>query len=71
MNEQNKIELMGSIIDMFEDFLEGKGITFKDIPNEEREEYADGDLTDLAIIFGSDYDRLENGLRKILKGKLK
>jgi hypothetical protein len=65
------IEISGNIIDIFEDFLESKGITFKDIPNKEREEYADGDLTDLAIIFGSDYDRLENDIEEILKDKLK
>lgn len=65
---EDMIEISGSIIDIFEDFLESKGIM---IENKERLEYADGDLTDLAIIFGSDYDHLENEIENILKDKLK
>jgi hypothetical protein len=69
MNENEEAEFVGSIIDIFEDFLEEKGITINDIPNKEREEYADGDLEGLAIIFGSDYDRITNGIRSILGDK--
>ena len=61
-------EIVGSIIDTFEDFLESKGISIK---NKERNEYADGDLEGLAIIFGSDYDHLQNDIEEILKNKLK
>lgn len=68
---EQMIEISGSIIDVFEDFLESKGITINTIENKEREEYADGDLTDLAIIFGSDYDSLENDIEEILKDELK
>jgi hypothetical protein len=68
---EDMIEIVGSIIDVFEDFLESKGITFKDIPNKERVEYAEGNLEGLAIIFGSDYDILENDIEEILKNKLK
>ncbi len=67
---EEMVEISGSIIDIFEDFLESKGITLKDIPNKERIEYADGDLTDLAIIFGSDYNFLENKIESILKNIL-
>lgn len=68
---EDMIEIVGSIIDVFEDFLESRGITLKDIPSKERLEYADGDLTGLAIIFGSDYDRLEDDIENILKTRLK
>jgi len=70
---EEMIEISGSIIDIFEDFLESKGIELLD-NQKEREEYADGDAETLegcAIIFGSDYDTLENGIEEILKDKLK
>lgn len=52
-------EFAGQIIDIFEDFLEAKGI---DILNEEKEEefYP-------AILFGSDYDQIETGIRNLLE----
>lgn len=65
------IEVSGFIIDLFEDFLAEKGFDIKDFPNKERDEYADGDTEGLAIIFGSDYDSLENDIEEYLKGKLK
>ena len=68
---EEMIEIVGSIIDVFEDFLENKGITLKDIPNKERVEYAEGDLKGLAIIFGTDYDTLESDIETILGDKLK
>lgn len=43
---------IANIIDGFEDFLEGKGISVNAIPNPERK---DGNS---AIIYGSDYDTL-------------
>ena len=51
-------EFVGQIVDVFEDFLDGKGIT---IENSERE----GD-DDEAIIYGSDYDEIADGIREII-----
>lgn len=45
---------IANIIDGFEDFLEGKGISVNAIPNPERED----DNDNPAIIYGSDYDTL-------------
>ena len=52
------------ILDIFEDFLSSKNI---EIPNKEREEYADGDLEGLAILFGSDYYALEDEITELIK----
>jgi len=66
---EDMVEIVGSIIDVFEDFLESKGIM---ILNKERKEYRDDeDVSDLAIIFGSDYDFLEGEIEKILEKELK
>ena len=71
---EDMIEIVGSIIDVFEDFLESKGVK---IENKERKEYRDTkkkddeDLSGLAIIFGSDYDFLEGEIEKILEKQLK
>lgn len=69
VSENDRAEFIGEIVDIFEDFLEEKGIT---IPNPEKDETDDENT---AIIFGSDYgycqDRLEEMMRnwKILKGE--
>jgi hypothetical protein len=52
------------ILEIFEDFLASKGIQ---IPNKERDEYADGDLEGLAILFGSDFYSLENRITETIK----
>lgn len=53
MPQHECMELLGRLVDIVEDWLETKGITSDDIPNEERE-----DTEDAAIIYGSDYDYL-------------
>lgn len=53
MSQSERMELWGGLIDVMEDWLEEKGITANDIPNEERK-----DTEDAAIIYGSDYDYL-------------
>ena len=71
---EQMVETVGSIIDVFEDFLESKGVTLTTLnqsDNKEKMEYADGDLTGLAIIFGSDYDKLEREIENILEDKLR
>ena len=60
IKEENQSEFLGQIIDIFEDFLEDHNI---DIPNEER----DGDDDNPAIIYGSDYDQIQNELLELMK----
>lgn len=59
VKEDEKVEFIGQIIDIFEDFLEDNGI---EIPNSERE-----DENNSAIIYGSDYGRLQEDLEKCMK----
>ena len=56
--ESNKCEFIGQIIDIFEDFLEEKGI---DILNDEKE-----DSENPAIIYGTDYDNLQDDLEAMM-----
>lgn len=60
IKEENQNELIGQIIDIFEDFLEDHNI---DIPNEER----DGNTDEAAIIYGSDYGQLQEELLELMK----
>ena len=53
-------EFVGQIIDIFEDFLEEKGIA---IPNPERDEDPDNE----AIIYGSDYGTLQDKIEDTLR----
>lgn len=53
MPQDERMELFGRLVDVVEDWLEEKGFSPKDFPNEDRE----GD-PDEAIIYGEDYDRL-------------
>lgn len=57
-------ELKGQLIDVFEDFLDSRGIV---IPNPERDEDEDLDPDEAANIYGSDYDELAEGLMKTLE----
>lgn len=54
-------ETLGVMADVVEDFLEEKGITKEDIPNDERENDPDA-----AIIYGSDYDELADKFANII-----
>lgn len=60
IKEENQNELIGQIIDIFEDFLEDHNI---DIPNEERDE----DTDNAAIIYGSNYGQLQEELLELMK----
>ena len=64
LGSNDRAELFGQMIDIIEDFLDDKGITAEDIPNEEREDDVDGE--NLAIIYGSDYDFLRNQFEHLL-----
>lgn len=59
LTQADKAELFGQIIDVFEDFLDEKNITFE---NDERK-----DTEDAAIIFGTDYDAIVQKLEGILE----
>lgn len=56
---EDSLELIGQIIDVFEDFLAKKGIS---LDNPEKEQSDDS-----AIIYGSDYDNLSNDLNILLE----
>lgn len=58
IKQENRTEFLGQLIDVVEDWLEEKGI---DIPNEERDEL------NAAIIYGADYDKLQNGFNSIME----
>lgn len=59
LTQADKAELFGQIIDIFEDFLHEKKVTFE---NDERE-----DTEDTAIIFDSDYDVIVQKLKGVLE----
>jgi len=54
-------DMLGQIIEVFEDFLEEKGI---DVPNDEKAEADDPESA--AIIYGTDYGWLQTELEKLL-----
>ena len=58
-------EFVGHILDIFEDFLEAKGIQ---IPNDEKDEaVADGEEPEsIAILFGTDYGSLQTSIEDTL-----
>jgi hypothetical protein len=56
-------EFVGQIIDIFEDFLEVRGIEVH-IPEKDGEE--DGNPQNHVIIYGSDYDDLAHSIRQML-----
>lgn len=57
---EDRPELIGQFIDLFEDFLDEKGIV---IDNPERDEE---DAVMAANIYGTDYDNLADGVEEIL-----
>ena len=72
ITQEEEAELVGQIVDVFEDFLESKGVN---VENEERDEYwltadingADCDGEERpAIIFGTDYDIIADGIRNVI-----
>ena len=58
IKQENKTEFLGQLIDVVEDWLEEKGL---DITNEEKNEL------NAAIIYGSDYDKLQSGFNSIME----
>lgn len=63
MTQSERAELWGRLIDVVEDWLEEKGFTPKDFPNDDRDFPIDPDE---AIIFGEDYDILADSFAKVI-----
>lgn len=62
VSEEDRPEFIGQIIDVFEDFLDEKGI---DISNDEKDEAA-SEGENPAIIYGTDYGNIESEIEEIL-----
>ena len=66
INENDRPEFLGQIMDVFEDFLEERGISLK---NEEKGELSSAgeDSEQEAIIYGTDYDQLQVRIELLLE----
>ena len=64
IDQNDKTEFIGCIIDIFEDFLDEKGATLEP-PEESDEMELDGTT---ANIYGSDYDSISDLLEALLRG---
>ena len=64
IDQNDKTELIGGIIDIFEDFLDKKGVTLEP-PKKSYEMELDGSTN--ANIYGSDYDSISNSLETLLR----
>ena len=63
VTREDEPEFIGQIIDIFEDFLDKKGIV---IPNQKRDFEEDLEPEESANIYGEDYDFLEQEIKKVL-----
>ena len=63
VNDADAPEFVGQIIDIFEDFLDARGVVLK---NEERDTDEDLDPEEAANIYGDDYDELKDALAKMM-----
>ena len=64
INQNDKTEFIGCIIEIFEDFLDKKCATLEP-PEESDEMELDGGTT--APIYGSDYDSISDSLESLLR----
>ena len=64
INQNDKTEFIGCIIDIFEDFLDEKGATLEP-PEESDEMELDGGTN--ANIYGTDYDSISDSLESLLR----
>lgn len=64
MSKENDLELIGQLIDIFEDFLDDKGIT---VQNHERDEDVNLISEESANIYGEDYYTLEEKITDTLQ----
>ena len=63
VNDADAPEFIGQIIDIFEDFLDARGVVLK---NEERDTDEDLDPEEAANIYGDDYDELKDSIANML-----
>lgn len=61
LSQQDRLELFADLIDVVEYWLQSKGFTASDFPNDDRE-----NAPDEAIIYGTDYDILADGFSHVL-----
>ena len=59
ISKYDRAEFVGSIIDIFEDFLDRKGVN---IPNEDKK-----DSESPAIIYGMDYGELQSAIESMMQ----
>ena len=59
IRRMNRVEFVGQLIDIFEDFLEARGVT---LDNPERDTDPDA-----AIIYGNDYAQLQSAIEDTLQ----
>ena len=64
INQNDKSELIGGIIDIFEDFLDKKGVTLESLEESDEMEL-DGGTN--ANIYGTDYDSISDSLESLLR----
>ena len=64
INQNDKAELIGGIIDIFEDFLDKKGVTLESLEESDEIEL-DGGTN--ANIYGTDYDSISDSLESLLR----
>lgn len=64
INQNDKTEFIGCIIDIFEDFLDKNGATLEP-PEESDEMELDGGTN--TNIYGSDYDSISDSLEALLR----
>ena len=64
INQNDKAELIGGIIDIFEDFLDKKGVTLESLEESDEMEL-DGGTN--ANIYGTDYDSISYSLESLLR----
>lgn len=64
INQNDKAELIGGIIDIFEDFLDKKGVTLESLEESDKMEL-DGGTN--ANIYGTDYDSISDSLESLLR----
>lgn len=60
ITQEEEAEFIGQVVDVFEDFLESKGISIENKERDDNEEIA-------AIIYGADYDAIADGISSIVE----
>ena len=64
IKKENRAELIGQVIDIFEDFLDEKGVI---IPNNDRDKDPDYDPENPVNFYGNDYDTVKEKLEQLFR----